>query len=118
MLTKSQKQPCACCSIFFESKICPQCQVAGCASTVGGKKHKCLLQGNMIAVMALSEFQVRAELAELKTKYAELLTESQRVTRILLHAETQIPGLRALDAAGVDPSSQRGKVSMLAGAAR
>lgn len=112
MLTKSQKQPCACCSIFFESKICPQCQVAGCACTVGTKKHKCRLQGNMIAVMALSEFQVRAELAELKTKYAELLAVNAELLR------PDRPGVfqSRLDAAGVDPSSQRGKVSMLAGA--
>lgn len=112
MLTKSQKQPCACCSIFFESKICPQCQVAGCACTVGTKKHKCRLQGNMISVMALSEFQVRAELAELKTKYAELLTKHE--TEFRVRHQIAAP----LDAAGVDPSSQRGKISMLAGAAR
>lgn len=115
MSLKAQKIPCGCCSIFFESTICPQCQVAGCATTVGQKKHKCKLQGNLMAAMEMSEFQVRAAYAELQTKYAELLAEAQRLARIIYAAEASHPERSegSLDAAGVDPHAQRGKVSML-----
>lgn len=65
-----------------------------------------------MAVMQLTEFQVRHELAELRTKYQDLLEEAQRLVRV---AHTS-GDLQALDAAGVDPGSQRGKLSMLAGA--
>jgi hypothetical protein len=102
--TKNEKQPCACCSIFFNSQICPQCQVAGCASK--GKKEKCRLQANMMQVMQLSEFQVRSQFAELKTKYAELYADWQRLARILEdpQIERRLAQLSPpLDAAGNDP---------------
>jgi hypothetical protein len=82
-----EKKPCGCCSIFFRADICPQCQVAGCASTVGQKGHKCQLQGNLVQAMQLSEFQVRAAYAELQTKYNELLVEAQRLARIVAAAD-------------------------------
>jgi hypothetical protein len=59
--------------------------VAGCGANKKG--DKCRLQANFTTVMQLSEFQVRRELAELKTKFAELLTEAQRLARIVHAAD-------------------------------
>lgn len=95
--------------------------MAGCTSTVGSKKHKCRLQGTLVGVMQLTEFQVRQELGELKAAHAKLIEEAQRIALLLMQYEVKYPNPNVretpcLDAAGVDPGSQRGNVSMLAGA--
>jgi hypothetical protein len=43
----STKIPCRCCGVFHDPALCSQCTVAGCASTVGKKDHKCHLQGSL-----------------------------------------------------------------------
>jgi hypothetical protein len=122
---KSEQRTCACCSVNFDPSICSQCQVAGCAANKKGEK--CRLSSSQRAGQKLSEFQLRERVAELEKMYAELLTESQRLARVNLEYEANWPkGLPRLDrpqqtpipldAAGVDPNAQRGKISMLQGA--
>lgn len=84
-MAKKEKVPCACCGVFHDASICSQCQVAGCAAKKKGEK--CRLQANYLTSMQMSEFQLRAAYAELLTKYAELLEESQRLARIVHAAD-------------------------------
>ena len=112
MSTKNEKQPCGCCGVFHNPQICAQCTAAGCTCKKG---EKCRLQANLVSVMQLSDFQVRRELAELRTKYADLLAATTKLETHLVLEKRDVA--QVLDAAGVDPNALRGKVSMLAGAA-
>lgn len=108
-LTKPAKQPCRCCSVFHDPTLCAQCQVAGCAAN--GKKDKCRLQASMIATMKLSEFQLRARVVELEKQNAELLTESQRLARIVFAMETSSTK-SFLDASSPGAMAATGKITM------
>jgi len=106
-MATNEKKPCRCCSVFHDPTLCSQCQVAGCAAN--GKKDKCRLQGTMIAAMKLSEFQLRARVVDLEKQNAELLTEAQRLARILFEMERSSKTF--LDASGPGATSRTGKIS-------
>lgn len=65
----------------------------------------------MIAAMKLSEFQLRARVAELEEQNAELLAESQRLARIVLAMETS-SSKTFLDASSPGAMVETGKITM------
>jgi hypothetical protein len=109
----NEKVPCKCCAVYHDPTVCAQCHVAGCESTVGQKTHKCRLQGTILHAMQLSTFQLQQRFVELQKENSKLLEELR-----ILRKDYGIQAATPLDAAGVDPNSLRGKVSMLAGAGR
>lgn len=78
---------CACCGVGFQSDICSQCAVAGCEAN--RKNDPCRLTTNMRAAMQLTPFQMAQRIEELEKQNASLLTEGQRLARIVTEMEAR-----------------------------